>query len=199
MAFGLTARFEGFVFELVDLLPPEFHCHYHRQVQSMLWETYQEKYQGTFWKMKLVDRTKAQSPKYMKSENVVRMEKSHAAELEKMYETAYPDGFFDRRMLQTGGYFGYKHQDKIVSCAGIHVNSQEFGVAVLGSIATLPEFRGRGFATMVTARLLTELIPIRDVIMLNVSGQNAPAVKCYSNLGFEKTHEYEEGMFTLRK
>lgn len=199
MAFGLTDRFENFVSELVDVLPQKFHCHYHKKVQPILLSSYSEQHRGTLWKMKLTDKSKALSFNRPGMENVIQMNESHTAELEKMYETAYPDGFFDPKMLQTGFYFGYSHDGNIVSCGGIHVNSEEYSVAVLGSIATLPEYRGRGYATLVTARLLKELMPLRGLIMLNVEGNNKPAVKCYSNLGFEKTHEYEEGMFTLKK
>jgi len=199
MAFGLTDRFEDFVSELSDLLPQKFHCHYQKRIHTILLSSYSEQYRGTLWKMKLTNKSKAQSFNRPGMEHVIQMKESHADELEKMYQSAYPDGFFDRRMLPTGFYFGYSHQGKIVSCGGIHVNSEEFGLAVLGSIATLPEFRRRGYATLVTARLLKELMPKRDLIMLNVDGKNEPAVKCYSNLGFQKTHEYEEGMFTLKK
>jgi predicted GNAT family acetyltransferase len=102
-------------------------------------------------------------------------------------------------MLLTGKYFGYLHKGRIVSVAGVHVDSEEYGVTVLGSIATLPKFRGKGLATLVTARLLKELVGKREVITLNVDSKNIPAVKCYSNLGFVKTHVCEEGLFTLRK
>ena len=199
MAFGLTDRFEDFVSELSDLLPQKFHCHYQKRIHTILLSSYSEQYRGTLWKMKLTNKSKAQSFNRPGMEHVIQMKESHADELEKMYQSAYPDGFFDPKMLQSGYYFGYSHQGKIVSCGGIHVNSEEFSLAVMGSIATLPEFRGRGYATLVTARLLKELMPKRDLIMLNVDGKNEPAVKCYSNLGFQKTHEYEEGMFTLKK
>ncbi len=183
----------------MDLLPHKFHCHYLERARLFLLEAYTEKHEGTFWKMKLADRKKAALVKEIESKNFVRMNDSHADELVKMYRLAYPDGYFEPQMLRGGKFFGYVHNEQIVSCAGLHIDSEEYGVAALGSIATLPEFRGKGFATKVTARLLKEIVSNRETIMLNVSGENTPAVKCYTNLGFEKTHEYEEGLFTLGK
>jgi len=199
MAFGLTEGFEGLLSELVDLLPPVFHGHYQKPGRSYFLKAYSEEYQGTFWKMKLVDRMKVKSVNKSASDNIIRLNESHTDELEKMYESAYPDGYFERRMLHSGKFFGYLHDGQIVSCAGVHVDSEEYNAAVLGSIATLPEFRGKGLATLVTARVLKELISKRDTIMLNVNGENTAAVKCYANLGFEKSHEYEEGLFSIKK
>lgn len=198
MAFGLGKRFAPFLSELIDLLPNEFHGHYQKESQALFEKNYRIKRQGTFWKMKLVNTKKAGAVKGLVSQNVVCLGESHAAELDKFYQSAYPDGFFDKRELRSGKYFGYLISGQIVSVAGVHVDSEEHGVTVLGSIATLPEYRGKGYATIVTARLLKEIVDSRKVIMLNVDSTNAAAVKCYSNLGFEKTHEYEEGLFTLK-
>lgn len=199
MAFGFSERFNALLTELIDLFPQQFLGHYQKESRSHFEKAYNEKHLGSFWKMKLVDVRKAQAVYSAANDNIVRMNQTHADELEKMYASAYPDGFFDKRMLTTGKYFGYLDKGRIVSVAGVHVDSEEYGVCVLGSIATLPKFRGKGLATLVTARLLKDLIGQRDIITLNVDSENAPAVRCYSNLGFEKTHEYLEGLFTLRK
>jgi len=199
MAFGVTPRFDILLKELIDLLPQKFLGHYQKDLRQHFHKAYQEKHLGSFWKMKLLDTAKAKSINDSVGENIIKLDQSHGDELKKMYVLAYPDGYFDRRMLLTGKYFGYLHKGRIVSVAGVHVDSEEYGVTVLGSIATLPKFRGKGLATMVTAQLLKELIGKRKVITLNVDSENAAAVKCYSNLGFVKTHECEEGLFTLRK
>jgi len=198
MAFGLTERFDALLSELMDLLPQKFLGHYQKERRGGFLKTYKEKHLGSFWKMKLVDTTKAQSINATESSDIIRLNQGHADELEKMYNSTYPGVYFDRRMLATGKYFGYVDSERIVSAAGVTVNSEEYGVSVLGSIATLPKFRGKGLATLVTARLLQELIGKRDLITLSVKKENAAAVRCYSNLGFEKTHECEEGYFTRK-
>jgi ribosomal protein S18 acetylase RimI-like enzyme len=198
MAFGLTGRFSPFLSELVDLLPGEFHGHYQKSNEPIFEKNYQIKRQGTFWKMKLSGKDKFRVVKEIGSDSVIRLNDSHTIELTEFYKSAYPDGFFDKRELSSGKYFGKIIDGKIVSVAGVHVDSEEHGVTVFGSIATLPEFRGNRYATVVTARLLKEVVNQRQVIMLNVDSKNHAAVKCYSNLGFKKSHEYEEGFFSLK-
>ena len=180
-------------------MPQEFHGHYQSKYRPHLLNTYDEKHHRHNWKMKLFDRTKYNSVKDITSHNVIRLDDSRIAELEKFYQLAYPDGFFSARELGSGKYFGYLADNRIVSVAGVHVDSDEYKVTALGSIATLPEFRGRGYATIVTARLLKEVADKRDVIMLNVDSKNPAAIKCYANLGFEKSHQYEEAFFTLKQ
>lgn len=199
MAFGVTPRFSSLLAELMELLPLKFLGHYQKEMRPHFHKTYEEKHSGSFRKMKLTDTSKAKLIKDNTGKNIIKLNESHGDELENMYQLAYPDGYFDRRMLATGKYFGYLDKGWIVSVAGVHVDSEEHSVTVLGSIATLPKFRNKGLATLVTARLLKELIGKRDVVMLNVDSKNSAAIKCYSNLGFVKTHEYDEGLFTLRK
>ncbi len=199
MAFGVTPQFGTFLSELIDLLPKKFYGHYQKEMSHHFHKTYKERHLGSLLKMKLVDASKPKKANESAGENIINLDKSRVGELDKFYASAYPDGYFDRRMLESGKYFGYLHKGKIVSVAGVHVDSEEYGVTVLGSIATLPKFRGKGLATSVTARLLGELAGKREVITLNVDSQNAAAFKCYSNLGFVKTHEFEEGLFTLRR
>ena len=200
MAFGVTPRFGTLLSELMDLLPQKFIGHYQKEMRLHFHKGYKEKHLGSVWKMKLVDSATVKAISETVAGNVIKLNQSHGDELEKMYKTAFPNVYFDRRrMLSTGKYYGYLHKGRIVSTAGVTVDSEENSVTVLGSIATLPKFRGKGLATLVTARLLKELVGKREVVTLNVESKNAVAIKCYSNLGFVKTHEFEEGLFTLRK
>jgi len=81
----------------------------------------------------------------------------------------------------------------------VHVYSKEYRTGVLGSIATHPDYRGRGLAAQVTSRLIDDLKDEVDLICLNVQGENTPAIHCYEKLGFVKTHEFEESVFEKRK
>ena len=68
---------------------------------------------------------------------------------------------------------------------------------MLGNIATSEKFRNKGLATKVTAALVGELVGEGLLVALNVKNDKKAAIKCYANLGFEKTHEYEESFFSL--
>src|SRR5258708_20552871 len=94
---------------------------------------------------------------------------TEAAELEAFYEASYPGNWFDARMLETGCYYGIRHEQRLVSVAGIHVYSAEYRVAALGNITTHPDFRGRGLAKQVTAQLCGALQGHVHHIRINVT------------------------------
>jgi predicted GNAT family acetyltransferase len=97
-------------------------------------------------------------------------------------------------MLETNRYFGIRRDGSWISVAGIHVYSPHYGVAALGNITTLPQFRGQGLATATTAKLCRTLLQDVDHIGLNVKADNASAIACYKRLGFEIVETLEEYM-----
>ena len=135
----------------------------------------------------------------MAFQRVVRFNRSHLAALTSFYVEAYPDSYFDERMLDTGKCFGYFQNDQIVAAAGVHVYSAEYDVAVFGNIATAPSRRGEGLGTLLTAHLVSELVEEGcGCICLNVKADNMAAIRCYEKLGFVVVHEYEEGLLVRR-
>ncbi len=196
LAFGLTDRFEQLLKETIELLPNKFYCHFLESYRSVFRQLYEEKPLGKFLKMKLVSRQRCESYALDKNDNIVRLEQSHYQQLIEIYKQAYPDNYFNKRMLETGKYFGCFIEDKLVAVAGVHVYSKKFKIAVLGNIATHENFRNKGLATKVTAVLVKELVGEGLLVALNVNSDNEAAIKCYANLGFEKTHEYEESFFS---
>jgi len=109
-----------------------------------------------------------------------------------LYEESYPENWFDARMVETGQYFGLWKEGRPVSVAGVHVYSEEYGVAALGNITTHPSWRRRGFARQVTGRLCQSLLEKVDTVGLNVKADNRAAVSCYEQLGFETVATYGE-------
>lgn len=120
----------------------------------------------------------------------------HKDKLLDMYKKSYPDNYFDDRMLETGKYFGCILNGEIVCVSGVHVHSDEYKISVLGNITTHPDYRGKGLATAVTARLVKELRTDGNTVALNVKKDNTAAIKCYQKLGFEIYCEYEESFFS---
>jgi GNAT superfamily N-acetyltransferase len=112
--------------------------------------------------------------------------------IKNLYEVAYPYNWFDSRMVETGKYLGYFYDKALIGIAGIHVYSSEYQIAALGNIATHPDFRGRKIAYKLTSALCNNLKTKVDLIGLNVSSENKPAIKCYENIGFEIHSTYDE-------
>ncbi len=77
----------------------------------------------------------------------------------------------------------------VVSYAGLYVAPPMDGFAGEGSItniATLPEFRGRGYAGAVLSALLDAAASVgAEDIFLEVRVSNTPAIRLYEKYGFE--------------
>jgi ribosomal protein S18 acetylase RimI-like enzyme len=177
--------------ELKDKLPKRFYCHLTSGCEKPLEERFALEPHGTHHKMTLTDKSMLDA---VDVSNAVQLDARDKEEILEFYASAYSGNWFDVRMLETGQYFGIRHKGQLASIAGIHVYSPRYKVAALGNIATLPEFRGQGLGTIVTAALCLKLLKTVEIIGLNVKTDNADAIRFYQKLGFEITTEYNEFM-----
>lgn len=178
---------------LLPYLPRKFYAHLTQSVADVLADDYRMQCHGTFHKMGLTDAARLAT---VDGAEAVMLRGSDVDDLRALYSASYPDNWFVPRMLETGFYYGIRRNGILASVAGVHVYSQPYAVAALGNIATRPEFRGQGLATIVTARLCQELRKAGiQHIGLNVRADNQHAVACYQRLGFERVADY--GEYTL--
>lgn len=177
--------------QLVNELPDRFYCHLTPGLEEILKEKFRLESHGTHHKMVLSQPDKL---KNIDTTGAVPLGVSDKEEILEFYTSSYPDNWFDERMLETGQYFGLRREGRLAAIAGIHVYSPQYKAAALGNIATLPELRGQGLGTAVTAALCQNLLKTADVIGLNVKADNAGAIRCYQKIGFEYCGEYGEFM-----
>ncbi|MEV7600426.1 GNAT family N-acetyltransferase [Kitasatospora sp. NPDC089797] len=111
---------------------------------------------------------------------------------------AYPESWFDRRLLAGGGYVGIREAGRLVATAGVHVHSPDHRVAVLGNVVTHPDARGRGLARACVTALCHRLAPTTDHLGLHVRTDNAPAIRLYEQLGFRTVLTYNELVLRAR-
>lgn len=185
---------EDLIFSIMHLLPPQFLAHVSPGVEDSL-KRYRLKSCGEHYKMALKNRGLLNT---VDTSFVIQLSKEDLGEIEALYKKSYPNNFFDARMLETNLYYGIRTPSGLVSIAGIHVYSKKYKVAALGNITTHPDFRGKGFATAVTAKLCTSLLETVDHIGLNVKADNKAAIQCYRNIGFEIVCHYEECIAELK-
>jgi predicted GNAT family acetyltransferase len=133
-----------------------------------------------------------QEPENVSDDNIRQLEMRDICGIQNLYKVAYPNNWFDSRMVKTGKYFGYYNSGILIGVAGIHVYSSEYRIAALGNIATHPEFRGRKIAYKLTSVLCCNLKNSVDIIGLNVKSENPAAIKCYENIGFRIRSTYDE-------
>lgn len=129
----------------------------------------------------------------------VRLKEEDLREAQDLYAVSYPGNWFDARMLQTGQYWGIRHQSQLVSIAGVHGYSEQFSAAALGNITTHPEFRNRGLGRRVTARLCQDLVSRGIAVGLNVHQDNHSAIAAYGSIGFEEIGTYDEVLISSRR
>ncbi len=196
LAFGLSERFPVLLTSALDLLPDKFYCHYFEEYRTILCQQYIEEKPVESFKMKL--NQDLFKPSQKQSLDIRRLTASDQCDVERLYEQAYPDNYFDSRMLTTGKYFGCYVDKVLVSAGGVHVYDPKRKIVALGNIATAVSYRGNGFASAVTSMLVEELLKEDCMIVLNVRVDNASAIQCYERLGFQKTHTYHESLFTRR-
>lgn len=120
-----------------------------------------------------------------------RLSHSDTAALMELYRF-YPDHLFEPYQLETGYYWGVEDGGALVAVSGIHVVSARYDVATIGNVVTHPDYRGRGFATRATGRLLQELLQRTSLAALNVHEANGPARAAFRKLGFADAHLYVE-------
>lgn len=167
---------------VVRLFPPKLYAHLNEEFLSILARYYQIQSHGKYYKMAL------RNTSYLAlvdNSEVLSLSIADLEELEQLYLESYPGNWFDKRMLETGYYYGIRLNSKLVSVAGIHVYSSSYRVAALGNITTHGQFRGRGLAKKVIAKLCQALLLTVEHIGLNVAAENYSAISCYKKLGFE--------------
>lgn len=188
LALGAAKASAALLEESIEHLPDRFYAHLTPGIPQGLKKLHCSK-PNTHLKMAL-QRCPQEQP------GVEWLEPRHQEELLDFYRQAYPDNWFDPRMLDTGHYVARREKGTLLAVAGVHVYSERYRVAALGNVATHPTARGRGLASLVTGALCARLAKTVDHIGLNVHSQNRTAIACYQRLGFEIHSEYLETLIT---
>ena len=173
---------------ILHLLPRQMYVHLSEGLAEVLAGPYRLHERGTYLKMALPEPGRLPA---VDTSEVVRLTLDDLSRIERLLQQSFPRSAFNSRMLQTGQYFGMERGGVLVGVAGVHVWSPAYRVAVVGNVATHPEFRRQGIATAVTARLCQSLGRTVDHIGLTVHEENVAARSCYSRLGFVQHSIFE--------
>ncbi len=181
----------GYVAELLQritaLLPATVYAHLQEGVRELVPQFEVLEKHGLHYRMML-----KHTPPIVNDGNIKRLDLSQLLKAENLYSRAYEGNWFEPYSLQVGYYLGYFDGDDLIGIAGTHIFSEEYGIAALGNITTLPEHRGKRISSKLTQELCRQLLLHVKDIGLNVESDNASAIKVYKNAGFEITGAYEE-------
>jgi RimJ/RimL family protein N-acetyltransferase len=181
---------DALLVELLPEFPQNVYAHLSPELEQIFESDYRLIHYGEHYKMVLTDPKKLDS---YDTSQVIPLGREQLAELESLYQNAYPGNWFNARMLDSGQYVGIRSpQGELICVAGVHVFSRKYRVAALGNITTHPDFRGRGFAAAATAGLCTQVLDHVELIGLNVRSDNHSAVHVYQQIGFEVVTSYHE-------
>jgi ribosomal protein S18 acetylase RimI-like enzyme len=183
--------------EVLPKAKVEVHVHYNREHENILSEYYNVNPSGTFYKMRLEYPPDDKALELL-GKNAEIATSDDLTQITALQNRAYPESYIDHRLLETGKCAIARDEDSAIAFAACHVCSSEHSVASLGAITTDPEFRRRGFATAVTAKILQLLKGQINDICLNVHSDNSAAIGVYKKLGFEIHTEYEEAVLTAK-
>jgi ribosomal protein S18 acetylase RimI-like enzyme len=173
--------------QLKSFLPQKFYVHLSPLLIDVFGiENIIENY-GHNYKMALMKK-----PEDINDRNIKNLLSKDLPAIIDLYNISYPNNWFDRKMLETGKYFGYFNGNNLVGISGIHVYSAKYKVAALGNITVHPDFRGKQIAYKLTSKLCYDLQKSVDFIGLNVKSDNDFAIRCYIKTGFEIVGQYDE-------
>jgi ribosomal protein S18 acetylase RimI-like enzyme len=91
-------------------------------------------------------------------------------------------GFFRPRTNHMGSYYGIRINNKLVAMAGERLAIP--GFCEISAVCTHPSYTGRGYATMLMHRLLSDHAGAKIKSFLHVSEKNSRAIALYERMGF---------------
>jgi ribosomal protein S18 acetylase RimI-like enzyme len=122
---------------------------------------------------------------------VERLTADDIEDLNRLYQLGFRAGFA-QAILDDAVYYGIRIRGRLVSAAGTHVISRREGIAVVGNVMTHADYRGHGFARMVTGAVTADLLEQVPDVALNVHADNGPAIAAYSRLGYREHRRLTE-------
>ncbi len=123
---------------------------------------------------------------------------SDLSTLKNMY-ASYSENTFPADLFTQNLYFGVYEGEQLVAAGGTHVLAADFHIAILGNVLTAPQARRRGYATAITAALVTKLFEQHySLVILNVFADNDDAIRIYQRLGFQMRLRFLTGRATIK-
>ena len=86
-------------------------------------------------------------------------------------------------------WFGIKRENRLVSFAQTWFGDK---IGIISTVATVHDFRNRGFATSLVSRSVQELFKHNLLCLIHVRADNAPAVHTYKKIGFKDYFQFAE-------
>ena len=129
--------------------------------------------------------------------DAVRLDVGDTRHLNRLYELGLT-AWLPPEAVAAGIYYGVRRGTRLIAAAGTHVISATYGLAAVGNVFTNREYRGQGYAKIVTSAVTAELLGRLPEVVLNVRADNPPALAAYRALGYREHTHFEERLVNRR-
>lgn len=126
------------------------------------------------------------SPPLRKSAEVVRLQAGHVAQMTALAALTRP-GPFAQRPMEIGEWYGILDGERLVAMAGERAADGKY--REISGVCTLPDYQGRGYARILTERVMQSQLDRGLTPFLHVASANARARTLYERMGFEVDQE----------
>lgn len=119
----------------------------------------------------------------------VQIEPLHASDASEMLDLALSTkpGPFAKRTHELGQFWGIRESGRLVAMAGERM--RQTGYAEISAVCTHPDHRGRGFARLLSLKVLDEILRRGEIPYLHAFMDNQAAIRLYESIGFRPRSE----------
>jgi predicted GNAT family acetyltransferase len=115
---------------------------------------------------------------------IVNLATADLPQMAELYAVTRPGRKLSPRLNELGGFIGIKKEGRVAAmgCLRLHFP----GFREISTVATLPDYGGRGYATALVAELARRIQAAGETPYLTVRTDNARAIAIYRRLGFRE-------------
>ena len=130
-------------------------------------------------------------PEAAAQHEVIELTPADVPEMSEVYTATRPGRTLCPKIQKLGTFVGIRHEGKLVAMGGVRLHIA--GYREITTVATLPEFEGRGYGTAVVLALIGRIQSKGERPFLTVRRDNERAIGIYKRLGFrERTRFYSQ-------
>ena len=115
-------------------------------------------------------------------EDIVALTDEDAADMLALATLTEPGPFLSHTHI-TGGFYGIRADGRLIAMAGERLCFE--GFAEVSAVCTHPDFRGRGFARRLSAKVAARILARGETPFLHAWKTNTAAIALYESLGFQ--------------
>jgi ribosomal protein S18 acetylase RimI-like enzyme len=133
----------------------------------------------------MVQETEATPPSASSAaHDVIDLTPADVPEMSVVYAATRPGRALCPRIQKLGQFLGIREEGRLVAMGGLRLHLP--GYREITTVATLPSYEGRGYATAIVRSLIERIRSRGDRPFLTVRSDNTRAIEIYHRLGFKE-------------